>query len=51
MTNTTNELKTTMKQMARLTTFEVRQVANGARVTGDERMAAAAVAELRRRGR
>lgn len=47
---TTNELKTTMKQMGRLTTFEVRQVQRGAQVTGDASMAAAALAELRRRG-
>lgn len=47
---TNAELKTTMKQMRRLSTYEVRKVAHGARITGDERMAAAALAELRRRG-
>lgn len=49
MTNT--ELKTTAKQLRRLSTFEVRTTQRFADLAGDKSLASAALAELRRRGR
>lgn len=49
MTNT--ELKTTAKQLRRLSTYEVRLRNVQARQAGDATLATAALAELKQRGR
>jgi len=49
MTNT--ELKTTAKQLRRLSTYEVRLRAAQARQAGDTMLAAQALAELKQRGK
>lgn len=49
MTNT--ELKTTAKQLRRLSTYEVRRINQAAQAANDKSLAGAAVAELRSRGR
>jgi hypothetical protein len=46
-----NELKTTAKQLRRLSTYEVRRVNQAANAAGDASLASAALAELRNRGR
>lgn len=49
MPKTTNETKTTAKQLRRLSTYEVRRVNHAARIVGDESLASAALAEIKQR--